>query len=129
MKKIFQPKNQNKNFYLIKEIQWSNKAMKLNQLNEKLNNINNIQSKNAIKEDLWNKRFIYNKMQNYDSSKDKNVIAGITKNEEMNCYHNALRKNEMIKKNCYQINQNRKKLAEEFNKTKNKSFKQNYKKN
>ena len=118
MKKIFQPKNQNKNFYLIKEIQWSNKAMKLNQLNAKLNNINNIQSKNAIKEDLWNKRFIYNKMQNYDSSKDKNVIAGITKNEEMNCYHNALKKNEILKKNYYQINQNRKKLAEEFNKTK-----------
>ena len=118
MKKIFQPKNQNKNFYLIKEIQWSNKAMKLNQLNAKLNNINNIQSKNAIKEDLWNKRFIYNKMQNYDSSRDKNVIAGITKNEEMNCYHNALKKNEILKKNYYQINQNRKKLAEEFNKTK-----------
>ena len=102
MKKIFQPKNQNKNFYLIKEIQWSNKAMKLNQLNAKLNNINNIQSKNAIKEDLWNKRFIYNKMQNYDSSKDKNVIAGITKNEEMNCYHNALKKNEI--RQIYQKN-------------------------
>ena len=118
MKKIFHPKNQNKNFYYIKEIQWSNRAMKLNQLNEKLNNINNIQNKNTIKEDLWNKRFIYNKMQNYDSSKDKNVIAGITNNDEMNCYHNALKKNEIIKKNYHQINQNRKKLAEELNKTK-----------
>ena len=115
---MFQSKNKNKNFYYIKEIQWSNRAMKLNQLNEKLNNINNIQNKNTIKEDLWNKRFIYYKMQNYDSSKDKNVIAGITNNDEMNCYHNALKKNEIIKKNYHQINQNRKKLAEELNKTK-----------
>ena len=115
---MFQSKNKNKNFYYIKEIQWSNRAMKLNQLNAQINNKNNIQNKNSIKENLWNKRFIYNKIQNYDSSKDKNVIANLPKNEEMNCYHNAMKKNEIIKKNCFQNNQNKKKLNEELNKTK-----------
>ena len=46
---MFQSKNKNKNFYYIKEIQWSNRAMKLNQLNAQINNKNNIQNKNSIK--------------------------------------------------------------------------------
>ena len=119
MKKMFESKNINKNhnnFYHIKEIQWSNRAMKKNQIN--VNNADKIQKKNSIKENLWNKRFIYNKIQNYDSSKDKNVIAAISKNEEMNCYHNAIKKNEIIKKSFYQNNQNKKKNNEEYNKTK-----------
>ena len=119
MKKVFQTKN-NDNFYHIKEIQWSNKAMKLIPLNAKVKNKNNLQfinPDNYLKEKSWNKRFIYNKIQNYDSAKDKNVVANFSKNDEMNCYHNALKKNDVIIKNFYSNNKGRKKSSMEYNKT------------
>ena len=48
MKKVFQARN-NDNFYHLKELQWSNKAMKLNQINAQIiNPNNNIQNKNSI---------------------------------------------------------------------------------
>ena len=56
---MFQSKNKNKNFYYIKEIQWSNRAMKLNQLNAQINNKNNIENKNSIKENLNKISFNY----------------------------------------------------------------------
>ena len=118
MKKVFQTKNNN-NFYYLKELQWSNQAMKLNPFNQIIKNQNNIQNinpANYIKEKSWNKRFIYNKIQNYDSAKDRNFIASISKNDDMNCYHNALKKNDIIIKNYYTNNKNKKK-AVEYNKT------------
>ena len=119
MKKMFRTKN-NRNFYFIKEIQWSNKAMKINQLNPNNNNqnsIQNINSSNLLKEKAWNKRFVYNKIQNYDASKDKNIFAHFAKNDEMNCYHNAMKKNDFIIKSFYSCNKNKKKAPEEYNKT------------
>ena len=120
MKKVFQARN-NDNFYHLKELQWSNKAMKLNQLNSQIiNPNNNIQNKNSInylKENSWNKRFIYNKIQDYDSAKDKNFIASKSKNDEMNCYYNALKKNDRIMKNIYTSSKGKKKGSVEFSKT------------
>ena len=120
MKKVFQARN-NDNFYHLKELQWSNKAMKLNQLNAQIiNPNNNIQNKNSInylKENSWNKRFIYNKIQDYDSAKDKNFIASKSKNDEMNCYYNALKKNDRIMKNIYTSSKGKKKGSVEFSKT------------
>ena len=119
MKKVFQTKN-NDNFYYLKELQWSNKAMKLNPLNPQIrskNNIQNVNQSNFLKEKSWNKRFIYNKIQNYDSAKDKNVVASFSKNDEMNCYHNALKKNDFIIKNFYSNNKVKKKGPVEYNKT------------
>ena len=89
MKKVFQAKN-NEKFYYLKELHWSNKVMKLNQLNTRITNQNNnIQNKNStnfLKENSWNKRFIYNKIQDYDSTKDKNFIPSLSKNDDRNCY-------------------------------------------
>ena len=119
MKKVFQAKN-NDNFYYLKELQWSNKAMKLNPLNPKVrnkNNLQNINQANFLKEKSWNKRFIYNKIQNYDSAKDKNVVASFSKNDDMNCYHNAMKKNDFIIKNFYSNNKVKKKGPMEYNKT------------
>ena len=119
MKKMFQTKNNN-NFYYLKELQWSNEAMKLNKLNIKMKNQNNFQNKNPVnyfKEKSWNKRFIYGKIQNYDSSKDKNVIANISKNDDFNCYHNAIKKNDIIIKNFYSNNKNNRRRGVEYNKT------------
>ena len=61
MKQIFKNRN-NSNFYYLKELQWTNKAMKMNQLNQYIRNKNNFQgidSINHLKEKSWNKRFIY----------------------------------------------------------------------
>ena len=118
MKNVFQNKNNN-NFYHIKELQWTNQAMKLNPLNIKnniQNNQNNINSVNYLKEKSWNKRFIYNKMQKYDSAKDKNVMASMLKNDEMNCYHNAIKKNDIILKSFYSMNKGKRRSVE-YNKT------------
>ena len=51
----------------------------------------NLPSKN---ENAWNKRFIYYKIPNYDSTKDKNVIdPNQLKIPTSNCYYNAIRNN------------------------------------
>ena len=119
MKKLFQTKNNN-NFYFLKEIQWSNKAMKLNPINSQFKGTNKLKNKSSVnycKEKSWNKRFIYDKIQNYDSSKDRNFIASISRNDDMNCYHNAIKKNEIIMKSFYPNKKNKKIKAEEYNKT------------
>ena len=119
MKKLFQSKNNN-NFYFLKEIQWSNKAMKLNPLISQFKNTNKLKNKsplNYCKEKSWNKRFIYDKIQNYDSSKDRNFIASISRNDVMNCYHNAIKKNDIIMKSFYPNKKKKKIRAEEYNKT------------
>ena len=116
MKKIFKYRD-NHNFYLLKEIQWTNKAMKLNQLNPCLKDSTNFQNFdpiNYMKEKSWNKRFIYNRIQDYDSTKDKNVIANLYNIDEMNCYHNSMKKNDVILKNFYI---NKKNGTNEYNKT------------
>ena len=100
------------NFYYLKELQWTNQAMKLNHLNAK----DDQNSVNYLKEKSWNKRFIYNKIQKYDSSKDKNIIANLIKNDNMNCYHNAMKKNNIILKSFYSMNKGRRKSIE-YNKT------------
>ena len=118
MKKIFKYRD-NPNFHYLKEIQWTNKAMKFNQLNPCLKdraNFQNIDPINYMKEKSWNKRFIYNRIQDYDSAKDKNVMASMLKNDDMNCYHNALKKNDIILKNYYSINKGKRKSVE-YNKT------------
>ena len=119
MKKIFQTKNNN-NFYLLKEIQWTNKAMKLNPLSSQFKNTNKLKNKdsmNYLKEKSWNKRFIYDKIQKYDTSRDKNFLASISKNDDMNCYHNAMKKNDFIIKSFYKNKKSKKIVAEEYNKT------------
>ena len=103
MKKIFKYRD-NPNFYYLKEIQWTNKALKFNQLNHCLKdraNFQNIDPINYMKEKSWNKRFIYNRIQDYDSAKDKNVIANLYNLDEMNCYHNSMKKNDIILRNFY----------------------------
>ena len=119
MKKVFKNRN-NSNFYLLKELQWTNKAMKMNQLNQKIrsqSNPQNMDSINYLKEKSWNKRFIYDSIQNYDASKDKNVLANFLGVDEMNCYHNAIKKNTLILKNIYSNKNIKKKFTEEFGKT------------
>jgi hypothetical protein len=119
MKKVFKNRN-NSNFYLLKELQWTNKAMKMNQLNQKIrsqSNPQNMDSINYLKEKSWNKRFIYDNIQNYDASKDKNVLANFLGVDEMNCYHNAIKKNTLILKNFYSNKNVKKKFTEEFGKT------------
>ena len=120
MKKVFQAKN-NEKFYYLKELHWSNKVMKLNQLNTRITNQNNnIQNKNStnfLKENSWNKRFIYNKIQDYDSTKDKNFIPSLSKNDDRNCYYNAMKKNDRIIKSFYANSKGKKKGSLEYNKT------------
>ena len=119
MKNVFKNRN-NSNFYLLKELQWTNKAMKMNQLNQKIrsqSNPQNMDSINYLKEKSWNKRFIYDNIQNYDASKDKNVLANFLGVDEMNCYHNAIKKNNLILKNFYTNKKVKKKFTEEFGKT------------
>ena len=95
----FKKKNNN-NFYYLKELQWTNKAAKLNSLQQKLNsqNLQNSQLKleqmNLIKEKSWNNRFVYSKIPNYDSTKDKNVLdPNLLKVPSCNCYYNAIKNN------------------------------------
>ena len=47
MKKLFQTKNNN-NFYFLKEIQWSNKAMKLNPINSQFKGTNKLKNKSSV---------------------------------------------------------------------------------
>ena len=119
MKNIFKNQNNN-NFYILKEIQWTNKAMKMNQLNERIKNQRspkNVDSINSFKEKSWNQRFIYDSIQNYDATKDKNVLANLIGVDEMNCYHNAIKKNNLILKSFYSNNKYKRKSTEEFGKT------------
>ena len=61
MNKVCRNTNNN-NFYYIKELQWKNKATKLNSQYPKLNpqiNMNKIDSLSFQKDKLWNNRFIY----------------------------------------------------------------------
>ena len=104
----------NDNFYHLKELHWKNQSNK--KLIDK-NYLQNIDSNTYLKENAWNKRFIYNKIQNYDSSKDKNVIANIFNIDKMNCYHNAIKKNDIIVKTFYSKNKIKKKFGDEYNKT------------
>ena len=64
MKKVFRNKN-NSNFYYLKELQWSNKALKSNTLYPQILNNQERNTINYLKEKSWNKRFIYDKIQNY----------------------------------------------------------------
>ena len=116
MKKVFRNKN-NSNFYYLKELQWSNKALKSNTLYPQILNNQERNTINYLKEKSWNKRFIYDKIQNYDSTKDKNVIANLLNIDEMNCYHNAIKKNGIIMREYFSTNKIKKKMAEEYNKT------------
>ena len=102
MNPAFRKKNNN-NFYYLKELQWTNKAAKLNSLQKKLNSqnpINNqpkIEQMNLIKEKSWNNRFVYSKIPNYDATKDKNVLdPNLLKFPSCNCYYNAIRNNNTI---------------------------------
>ena len=116
MKRVFKNQNNN-NFYYLKELQWTNNAMKIKKLQGNNNNQKYMNSINYLKEKSWNTRFIYNSIQNYDSSRDKNVIANLLGGDEMNCYHNAIKKNNLILKSFYSINKTKKKLSQEFGKT------------
>ena len=113
MKKRTESKD-NHNFYHLKELQWKNKSNL--RLFDK-NNIQNIDSINYLKENSWNKRFIYDKIQNYDSAKDKNVLANILNLDKMNCYHNAIKKNDIIVKTFYSKTRRKKIFGDEYNKT------------
>ena len=104
----------NHNFYHLKELQWKNKS-NLRLLDK--NYLQNVDSINYLKENSWNKRFIYNKIENYDSSKDKNVMANMLNLDKMNCYHNALKKNDIIVKTFYSNNRRKKVFGDEYNKT------------
>ena len=104
----------NHNFYHLKELQWKNKS-NLRLLDK--NYLQNIDSINYLKENSWNKRFIYNQIQNYDSSKDKNVMANILNLDKMNCYHNAIKKNDIIVKTFYSNSKRKKVFGDEYNKT------------
>ena len=90
----------NNNFYYIKELQWSNKAGKLNKYYSKIDSQNLTGKIDPItyqKEKLWNKRFVYSKIPNYDAAKDKNVIdPNLLKIPKMNCYYNAIKHNTII---------------------------------
>ena len=102
MNPAFRKKNNN-NFYYLKELQWTNKAAKLNTLQQKFNeqNSQNSQPKldqmNIMKEKSWNNRFVYSKIPNYDATKDKNVLdPNLLKVPSCNCYYNAIRNNNTI---------------------------------
>ena len=93
-KKPFRMKN-NKNFYYIKELQWTNKAAKMNSIYQKLNSQNTttkLESLTLQKEKLWNDRFVYSKIPKYDAAKDKNVLdPNLLKIPTMNCYYNVIK--------------------------------------
>ena len=90
----------NNNFYYIKELQWANRAAKLNSLYPKINQQSNqpiIDPIASQKEKSWNNRFVYSKIPNYDATKDKNVIdPNLLKIPKNNCYYNAIRNNNTI---------------------------------
>ena len=99
MNPAFRKKNNN-NFYYLKELQWTNKAAKLNSLQQKLNSKNSLNNQpkieqiNLIKEKSWNNRFVYSKIPNYDATKDKNVLdPNLLKVPSCNCYYNAIKNN------------------------------------
>ena len=52
----------------------SRKLSPLTKITNQSRPFSRVQSVNAIRKKPWNKRFIYNKIQEYDSTKDKNVI-------------------------------------------------------
>ena len=99
MNKIFRNKNNN-NFYHIKELQWSNKASKLNSYYPKVASVSNSPKFDPFsyqQEKSWNNRFIYSKIPKYDAAQDKNVIdPNLLKIPSMNCYYNAIKSNTII---------------------------------
>ena len=52
----------------------SRKLSPLTKITNQSRPFSRVKSVNAIRKKPWNKRFIYNKIQEYDSTKDKNVI-------------------------------------------------------
>ena len=71
----------------------SRKLSPLTKITSQSRPFSRVQSVNAIRKKPWNKRFIYNKIQEYDSTKDKNVI-----------YPKKLRVNSMKKDNIFDKN-------------------------
>ena len=124
MKKVFQNKNNN-NFYYIKELQWTNKASKLNSQYQKLNSINTqkIDPISLQKEKTWNTRFIYSKIPSYDSTRDKNVLdPNLLKIPSKNCYYNAIKYNNMLNGIQSSKNSIRGKIPSSFHKTNEKAY-------
>ena len=116
MKKNFRNKS-NKNFYQLKNLKWTTKEMKINQFNSENKNQNYLKksdSMNNLKEKPWNKGFIYENIYNYNTTKHKNVFINEIGTNEMNCYCNANKKNNMILKNNYSNKRDKNKLTEKL---------------
>ena len=94
-------KKNNDNFYYIKELQWANKAAKMNTFYSKKKSqliTTKADSVTMKREKLWNDRFVYSKIPIYDSTKDKNVLdPNLLKIPSMNCYYNVIKSNNLIK--------------------------------
>ena len=118
MNKIFRNKNNN-NFYYIKELQWTNKAIKLNSQNIS----SKIEPISYQKEKLWNNRFTYSKIPKYDAAKDKNVInPNLLKIPIKNCYYNAMKYNTIMNNISSSKKGKRNKIPNSFHKTVDKSY-------
>ena len=116
MKKNFRNKS-NKNFYQLKNLKWTTKEMKINQFNSENKNQNYLKksdSMNNLKEKPWNKGFIYENIYNYNTTKHKNGFINEIGTNEMNCYCNANKKNNMILKNNYSNKRDKNKLTEKL---------------
>ena len=91
--------------------------MKINQFNSENKNQNYLKksdSMNNLKEKPWNKGFIYENIYNYNTTKHKNVFINEIGTNEMNCYCNANKKNNMILKNNYSNKRDKNKLTEKL---------------
>ena len=125
MNKVFRNKNNN-NFYYIKELQWTNKATKLNSKYPQLNPqiiTNKIEPLSFQKEKLWNNRFIYSKIPTYDAAKDKNVLdPNLLKIPTKNCYYNAIKYNNLINNIPGTKKSAKGKTTSSYHKTNNKTY-------
>ena len=96
----------------------NNKSRKLSPLTKITNQsrpFSRVQSVNAIRKKPWNKRFIYNKIQEYDSTKDKNVIY--PKKLRVNSMKNNVFDKNYITYQQSKMNQTYKNSIKPFNRT------------
>ena len=125
MNKVFRNKNNN-NFYYIKELQWTNKANKLNSKYPQLNPqtfTNKLEPISFQKEKFWNNRFIYSKIPTYDAAKDKNVLdPNLLKIPTKNCYYNAIKYNNLINNIATTKKGARGKINSSYHKTNEKTY-------
>ena len=93
----------------------SRKLSPLTKITNQSRTFSRVQSVNAIRKKPWNKRFIYNKIQEYDSTKDKNVVY--PKKLRVNSMKNNVFDKNYITYQQSKMNQNYKHSIKPFNRT------------